>query len=76
MLMENVTKIFADLFTAKLCFMGFPREYQQILACSKSTKETLEKGMKYVQSNNKDTRATSLLLPLNECHNFCLMYEL
>ena len=34
---------------------------QQPFICSKSTKETLEQGMKYVQNQQKDTRTTSLV---------------
>ena len=33
---------------------------QSAITCSKLTIETLEQGVKYVQSNNKDTRTTSL----------------
>ena len=33
---------------------------QQTFSCSKSTIETLEKDVKYIQVNNKDTRTTPL----------------
>ena len=47
---------------------------QPVIRCSKLTIETLEQGVKYVQSNNKDTRTTQmasfwcLLLILNVFH--------
>ena len=50
---------------------------QLTFTCSKSTVETLEKGVKYVQINTKNTRTTSfdivlvfLLLTLNIFHSF------
>ena len=43
---------------------------QLALTSSKLTIETLEKGVKYVQVNNKNTRTTSLLLTLNIFHTF------
>ena len=33
---------------------------QPVFNCSKLTTETLEQGVKYVQFNNKDTRATPM----------------
>ena len=36
------------------------KDTQLTLICSKSTIETLEKGAKYVQVNNKNTRTTSM----------------
>ena len=36
------------------------QDTQLTLICSKSTIETLEKGAKYVQVNNKNTRTTSM----------------
>ena len=35
-------------------------KFQQTFACSKETKETLEKEAKYVKSQKKKTRTTSL----------------
>ena len=35
---------------------------QQTFTCSKSTIDTLEKGVKYFKVNNKDTRMTSMVL--------------
>ena len=43
---------------------------QLAITSSKLTIETLEKGVKYVQVNNKNTRTTSLLLTLNIFHTF------
>ena len=34
---------------------------QPAVTCSKSTIETLEQGVKYAQSNNKDTRTASVM---------------
>ena len=42
---------------------------QQTFTCSNSTIETLEKSVKYVQINNKNTRTTSTL---NIIHTFFL----
>ena len=38
---------------------------QQLFACSKSSIETSEKGLKYVEVNNKETKTTSSTLPEN-----------
>ena len=35
-------------------------QYQQTFICSKPTIKTLEKGVKYVKVNDKDTRTTSM----------------
>ena len=50
---------------------------QVVFSCSESAIEALEKGVKYVQINNKNTRKTSLtlfcfflLLTLNTFHTF------
>ena len=37
------------------------KQTQRAFTCSKLTIETLEQGVKYVQANNKDTRATSMM---------------
>ena len=37
------------------------KQTQRAFNCSKLTIETLEHGVKYVQANNKDTRATSMM---------------
>ena len=45
-----------------LLFLAFPANIypQQIFTCLKSAIETLEKCVKYVKVNNKDTRITSV----------------
>ena len=55
---------------------------QQTNTCSKSTIQTLEKGMKYAQTNNKDTNnfngvvLVPLLLTFNIFHFLFLMFLL